>query len=169
MVLAAMMLALALVLPLLTGQIPKVGNALAPMHLPVMLCGFFCGPLYAAVVGFISPLLRFLIFGMPPLIPKGISMCFELCTYGFVSGILYKLLPKSKLNIYISLVAAMLSGRAVWGAARAIFYGLGKSEFGVSAFIAGAFTNAIPAIVIQIILIPVIVMAYEKIFDKSGR
>lgn len=41
LVLAAMFLALALVLPFITGQLPQIGNALCPMHFPVLLCGFF--------------------------------------------------------------------------------------------------------------------------------
>ena len=66
MVLAALSLALCLVLPFLTGQIPEIGSALSPMHIPVLLCGFICGPWYGAAVGFIAPILRNLIFGMPP-------------------------------------------------------------------------------------------------------
>ena len=42
LVLAAMFLALALVLPFLTGQIPQIGGMLLPMHLPVFLCGPLC-------------------------------------------------------------------------------------------------------------------------------
>ncbi|MDO4573109.1 MAG: ECF transporter S component, partial [Clostridia bacterium] len=41
--LAAMFLALGLVLPFLTGQIPQIGNMLLPMHIPVLLCGLICG------------------------------------------------------------------------------------------------------------------------------
>ena len=37
-------LALCWLLPLLTGQIQRIGNMLNPMHLPVILCGFLCGP-----------------------------------------------------------------------------------------------------------------------------
>lgn len=162
MVLAAMFLALALVLPLLTGQIPQVGNALCPMHIPVLLCGFFCGPWYAAAVGFIAPLLRFLIFGMPPLMPTGIAMCFELLTYGLVAALLYKSLPGKKGFVYVSLAGAMLAGRLVWGCARVILFGLGKSAFGRAAFVSGAFVNAIPGIILQIVLIPVIVMALRR-------
>ena len=88
LILAAMFLALAMVLPILTGQLQQTGNALCPMHILVLLCGFFCGPWYALAVGAIAPLLRFLLFGMPPLMPIGIAMCFELATYGFVSGLL---------------------------------------------------------------------------------
>ena len=162
MVLSALFLTLALVLPFLTGQIPQIGSALSPMHLPVLLCGFFCGPWYALIIGFIAPLLRFLLFGMPPIVPTGISMCFELATYGFVSGTLYRTLPKKKINIYVALIAAMISGRIVWGTVRVILFGLGKSEFGWAAFISGAFLNTIPGIIVQIILIPIIVMTLER-------
>lgn len=159
---AAMFLALALILPLLTGQIKQIGNALCPMHIPVLLCGFFCGPWYGLAVGFISPLLRFALFGMPPLMPTGLSMCFELAAYGCISGALYAALPPKKGSIYLSLICAMLAGRLVWGAAQVILVGLGGSRFSWAAFMAGAFTNAIPGIILQIVLIPVFVMALKK-------
>ena len=161
-VLSAMFLALALVLPLLTGQVQQLGNALCLIHIPVLLCGYFCGPWYAMAVGFAAPLLRFVIFGMPPLMPRGIAMSFELAAYGLVAGLLYGLLPKKKANIYVSLLCAMLAGRLVWGAVRTILYGLGKSEFGWAAFLAGAFTTAIPGIILQLVLIPLLVMALER-------
>ena len=161
-VLSAMFLALALVLPLLTGQVQQLGNALCLIHIPVLLCGYFCGPWYAMVVGFTAPLLRFVIFGMPPLMPRGIAMSFELAAYGLVAGLLYRLLPKRKSSVYISLLGAMLAGRVVWGAVRTVLYGLGKSEFGWATFLAGAFTTAIPGIILQIVLIPLLVMALEK-------
>ena len=162
MVLAAMFLALSMVLPFLTGQIPQIGSALCPMHIPVLLCGFFCGPWYALAVGFIAPLLRFALFGMPPIMPTGIAMCFELASYGFMAGFLYKKLPKKKVFIYVALIGAMLFGRVVWGAARVVLLGLGQSEFGWAAFMSGAFLNAIPGIIVQIVLIPIIVMALQK-------
>ena len=124
LILAAMFLTLALALPFLTGQIPQVGSALCPMHIPVLLCGFFCGPWYALAVGLVAPLLRFALFGMPPPMPTGIAMCFELATYGFVSGLLYKLLPGKKVFTYVTLIAAMLAGRIIWGIARVILAGL---------------------------------------------
>ncbi len=161
-ILAAMFLALALVLPFLTGQIPQIGNALCPMHIPVLLCGFFCGPWYALAVGFVAPLLRFILFGIPPIFPTGIAMCFELATYGLVSGLLYQQLPKKKSSIYISLLAAMLAGRLIWGTVRLILYGLGKSNFGWIAFLSGALLNAIPGIIVQIILIPILVIKIQN-------
>ena len=162
MILAAMFLAIALVLPFLTGQIPQIGNALCPMHFPVLLCGFFCGPWYGLAVGFAAPLLRFVLFGMPVLFPMGISMCFELATYGLVCGLLYSKLPKKTGNIYVSLICAMISGRIVWGAVRALLSGVAQSPFTWAAFWAGAFTTAVPGIVIHIVLIPLIVMALRR-------
>lgn len=162
MILAAMFLALAMILPFLTGQIRQIGNALCPMHIPVLLCGFFCGPWYALAIGAIAPVLRFAFFVMPPIMPTGLAMCFELATYGAVSGLLYKLLPKKKPYVYVALVSAMLCGRVVWGVARVVLFGLGKYEFGWAAFLSGAFLNAIPGIIVQLVLIPVVVITLGK-------
>lgn len=154
-------LALALVLPFLTGQIPQIGSMLSPMHIPVLLCGFLCGWSWGLAVGFISPILRYVLFHMPPM-PMGMAMAFELATYGAVSGILYKKFPKKMSFTYITLIIAMISGRIVWGAARFVIAGLTSSTFPFSAFIAGAVTNAIPGIICHIVLIPLIVIALEK-------
>ena len=159
---AALCLALCMVLPFLTGQIPEIGSMLCPMHIPVLLCGFLCGPAWAVVVGATAPLLRFILFGMPPLFPTGVAMCVELATYGAVSGILYQLLPKKPVNIYISLIVAMLAGRIVWGIVQVVLMGLQGSSFTWTAFIASAFTQAIPGIILHIVLIPLIVLALQK-------
>ena len=155
-------LALCMLLPFLTGQIQQFGNALSPMHIPVLLCGFVCGPFYAAAIGAIAPALRFALFGMPPLMPIGASMCFELAVYGLASGYLYKFLPSKIAYIYVSLVASMLLGRIAWGAAAVAFYGISGWEFSWQVFIAGAFVNAIPGIILHIALIPVVVIALQK-------
>lgn len=162
LVLAALFLALALVLPFLTGQIPEIGSMLCPMHIPALLCGFFCGWPWGLAVGMIAPVLRSLMFGMPPMFPVAICMSFELATYGAVSGLMYKKLPRNKMSIYAALLTAMVAGRLVWGLARFLCAGLDVSAFGLSAFWAGAITTAIPGIIVQIILIPILVMALEK-------
>ena len=160
-VLSSLFLALALVLPFLTGQFQELGNKLLPMHIPVLLCGFICGPIFGAIVGFISPLLRFALFGMPTIFPIGISMCFELATYGLVSGILYSK-HKDKKGIYLTLIISMLFGRVVWGITQFIIYGFDNVNFGLDIFVSAAFIQAIPGIVIQIIIIPIIIMTLQK-------
>lgn len=162
LVVSAMLLAIAVLLPSITGNIPKVGNALCPMHIPVLLCGFICGWPWGLAVGFISPLLRSAMFGVPPLIPKGLSMAMELAAYGTVSGILYAKLPKKTVNIYVTLIIAMLSGRIIWGIMRSVLAPFTGEPFTLPMFVAGAVTTAIPGIIIQIILIPLIIMALQK-------
>ena len=162
LILAALFLAMALVLPFLTGQIPEVGSMLCPMHIPALLCGFFCGWPWGLMVGFVAPVLRSVTFSMPPMFPVAICMAFELATYGAVSGALYQKLPKKKSSIYVALLVAMVAGRLVWGAAQFVCLGLTGSSFTMSAFWAGAVASAIPGIIVQIILIPILVMALER-------
>lgn len=159
---AGLCLALALLLPFLTGQIPQIGGMLCPMHLPVLLCGFLCGTPYGLAVGAIAPLLRNLLFGMPPLYPTGLSMALELATYGAVSGWLYpKMKKKGYAGIYISLISAMIFGRIVWAVARMVMM-VGGAPFTLAIFLADGFVNAIPGIIVQLILIPVLLRAVEK-------
>ena len=162
LILAALCLALAMLLPFLTGQIQTLGNMLCPMHIPVLLCAYICGYRWAEAVGFISPLLRYAIFGMPPIMPAGVSMAFELLTYGLVAGLLYEKLKKNTLNIYVSLIISMISGRVVWGIARLIISGVTGTEFTWQLFIGGAVLQAVPGIILHILLIPIIVMALRR-------
>lgn len=161
LVFAAMCLALAMALPFLTGQIPQIGQALSPMHIPALLCGFICGPVWGLIIGFISPLLRSQLFSMPPL-AVALPMAFEMAAYGFVSGLLYKLLPKKIPYIYVSLIGAMVIGRIVWGIVKWTVAVVNAGSFGFSAFIAGAVTGSIPGIICHIILVPLIVIALKK-------
>ncbi len=159
---SAMFLALGQVLPFATAQIPAVGNMLLPMHIPVLLCGLICGWQYGGAVGFICPLLRFAIFGNPPM-PQGIGMAFELCAYGVIVGYLYgRSRWKCVFSLYRSLLIAMVGGRVVWGAARVVMMGAAQVPFGWEAFLSGALLTAIPGILLQLILIPAIMVALDR-------
>ena len=158
---SALCLALGLVLPFLTGQIPEIGAMLCPMHFPVILCGFLCGFPWGMAVGFVTPILRSVIFGMPPMM-TAIPMAFELLTYGLLAGLLYKLIENKVFGTYVSLISAMIGGRIVWGIAQFVITGLQGTSFPFEAFIAGAVLNAIPGIVAQVVLIPLIVFALER-------
>ena len=161
MVYAAVCLALCMVLPFLTGQIPQIGSALSPMHIPVLLAGYLCGPWWAMAVGLIAPLLRHNWLGMPPLV-TAIAMSVELVAYGLFSGLLYRLLPKKTVNIYVSLIGAMILGRIVWGAAMVVISGVTGSAFTWSAFLAGALINAVPGMILHIVLVPALVLALKR-------
>ncbi len=156
-----MFLTLALLLPFVTGQIEYFGNMLCPMHLPVMLCGIICGPLYGAVIGFIAPLMRNVLFLMPKF-PTAIAMSFELMVYGLVCGVLICVLNKKFYQIYVVLIASMLCGRLVWGLVAAFIYPLLGVDFTLPIFISGAFLEAWPGMILQLVLIPVILIALKK-------
>ena len=162
-VLAAMFMALGLVLPFLTGQIQQIGNMLLPMHLPVLVCGLICGWQYGAVVGFVLPLLRFALFGMPPIYPMGVSMAFELAAYGFLVGCLYSHSRwQCIISLYRCLLAAMVGGRLVWGAVRVLLSGVAGQAFTWEMFLSGALLTAIPGIVLQLTLIPALMLALDR-------
>lgn len=163
LVLAAMFLALGLVLPFLTGQIKEIGNMLLPMHIPVLLCGLICGWQYGAVVGAIVPIMRSALFGMPVMFPNAFAMAFELATYGFVIGYLFSHAKwKCIKSLYRCLLIAMLSGRVVWGLVQMFILGLGEGGFTLTMFVTSSFLNAIPGIVLQLVLIPSVMLILGK-------
>lgn len=163
LVLAAFMLALCLILPFFTGQIPQIGSMLLPMHLPVLLCGLLCGWQYGAAVGFVAPLLRYVLFGMPRIYPTGIAMAFELAAYGLVIGLLYSRSRwKCIFALYRSLLIAMVVGRIVWGAAEVVLLGLGGQAFTWELFLSGALLTAIPGIILQLVFIPALMIALDR-------
>jgi len=166
LVLSALFLALAYVLPFFTGNIPQIGSMLLPMHIPVLLCGFLCGAPWGTAVGLVAPLMRSVLTGgFPPMFPTAFAMAFELAAYGFVSGFLARRLSPKPGGIYTALLSAMVCGRIVWGIVMAIIT-LKGDGFTFAAFIAGAFTNAIPGIILQLVAIPAIIFTLRKI-NKS--
>ncbi len=162
LVLSALFLALGAVLPFLTMQIKEIGDSLLPMHIPVMLCGVICGWQYGAAIGFILPLLRGIIFGMPPLYPNALWMACELLTYGLVIGFMYRLLPKKFPYIYIALITSMLCGRIVWGIVKALLLTGGNSPFTFAAFWTGGFVDAALGIALQLIIVPLVVKVLKR-------
>lgn len=162
MVTAAVFLALGMVLPFFTGQIPTIGSMLLPMHIPVLICGYVCGWQWGLLVGLIVPILRSMTLGMPPMMPVAAAMVFELAAYGASTGLLYEKLEKNTISIYISLIGAMIFGRIVWGLVSMVLYGIMGNAFSVQIFLSGALLKAVPGIILQIVLIPVIIITLRK-------
>ena len=160
--LTAMFIALGYLLPFLTGQIPQFGTMLSPMHIPALLCGFVCGWQYGLVAGAIMPLLRSATLGMPYIFPNAVAMAFELAAYGCAAGLLYRALPKHIAFVYVTLVLSMLIGRAVWGLASAVLMMGTENAFTTQAFLAGAFVNAWPGILLHILVIPPVVLGLRR-------
>lgn len=166
LVLAAMFFAIGLVLPFFIGQIPEISQKLLPLHLPVFLCSLIVGWRYGLAVGFFLPLVRSLLFSMPPLYPNAVAMAFEMAAYGFFAGFLYQLLLGMKLHkvaaLFSALIASMIIGRLAWGAVTYIMLQIDGSGFTFEAFLAGAVLNAVPGIILQIVLIPTVILALDR-------
>jgi hypothetical protein len=142
-----------------TIPIPYPGAVLLPMHIPVLICGFLCGWAYGALSGLMLPLIGFVLTGMPPIFPTGISMMLELAAYGALTAVLYRY---TKGKVLISLIGAMIGGRAVMAAVNTILFSFTDSVYGWSLFISSAFFTALPGIIFQIILIPIIVLSLKR-------
>lgn len=159
-VLTALMIALCVVLPMAFHTIPNAGSIFLPMHIPVLLCGLVCGWGYGGLCGLLGPLLSSLLTSMPPaaVLP---GMMVECCVYGLASGLMLQYVRTGKLglDLYLSLVTAMLLGRVLSGIAKALIFTPGLS---VAAWAAASFVTALPGIVIQLVLIPTIILALTK-------
>lgn len=151
--LSGLFLCLGLLLPFLSAHIQLIGNMILPMHYPVFLCGLICGWPYGLAIGIIVPLLRSALFSMPVFFPNALSMAAELAVYGALSGWLFSR-KRSMANLYASLILSGLCGRIVWGAVMYALLGLHHGAFTWPMFLAGAFGNALPGIILQLILIP---------------
>jgi hypothetical protein len=181
----AVLLALGVMLPIALHAVPLGGRVLLPMHIPVFIAGLLLGPVAGLVVGAGSPVLSLLLTGRPP-VPYMLPMLFELATYGLVAGLARPLVDRalagccargtarpltagagaptsrSYLALILSLLVAMLAGRAAWVAvvlwlapvvgiqartATAAFAALGAGWIGMA---------------LQLAIVPAVVRAVER-------
>ena len=156
LVLTAVSLALCVVLPMAFHAVPNGGKVMLPMHIPVLLCGLICDAPYGAVCGLLGPLLSSVLTGMP-VAAMTPSMMVECAAYGLVAGLLLHFVRTGKVygDLYISLLGAMLVGRLVSGATKALFFMAGK--YTMQAWIAASFVTALPGILLQLAVVPSIV------------
>lgn len=162
---SALFLAMALLLPFLTGQIPQIGSLLSPMHIPAFLCGYVCGPLWGAVVGIVAPLLRHVLFGMPPL-TVALPMCVELAVYAVIAGVLYRIFPKKPLWLYVSLAISMIGGRLIYSVIEMAMLGLSEEAFTPWLVILSTVTGTWAGIIVHFIIVPPLVMLIDKFILK---
>lgn len=160
--LTGIFLALAILLPFVTGQIPEFGKMLTPMHFPVIIGSLFVGPIYGLIIGVVSPILRQLLFGMPPF-PMSVMMAIELGAYGLLTGLVFTKLKQVVKNeivsIYSALLIAMVVGRVLFALSLMMF--TGANNFLVVFF--GTFTGSFIGILLQLVLIPILYLRLNKV------
>lgn len=157
----AVCIALCVVLPVAFHFIPNGGILFSPMHLPVLLCGIICGPQYGLICGLAGPLVSSLLTGMPAAAYMP-TMMIELAVYGLVIGLMMHFVHTGKqlADIYISLLTAMLGGRILTGIVRALIFAKGAYTFQMWA--TGYFVSCFPAILLQLVLVPILYTALQK-------
>ncbi|MBE6763087.1 MAG: ECF transporter S component [Ruminococcaceae bacterium] len=159
LIIAALCLAIGIVLPFVTGQVPAIGNMLLPMHIPVFVCAFTSSKTLSVLVGLVLPLFRSVLFSRPVFFPNAVAMAVELATYALVASCLYACFKRRNIAaVYGSMIPAMLLGRIAWGLFSWLIFGLSSASFTLSYFFAEAFLYAIPGVVLQLIVVPVLVM-----------
>lgn len=153
LILSGFFIACGVILPMVFHMFSMGGTVFLPMHIPVLIAGYFLGPIYAAGVGVITPILSGFLTGMPPLVPVMPIMAFELCGYGLISGLVF-----SKTNkVYLSLIVAMIVGR-LFAVVGAFVVSLTLApQINPAMYVLGGLTTAIPGMLIQLIFIPILI------------
>lgn len=161
LILTGLCIALGIVLPLAFHAIANAGSIFLPMHIPVILCGLICGWPFGLACGVVAPLLSSLFTGMPMVAFLPAILC-ELAVYGAISGLLMRAMKTGKLvmDVYLSLIGAMLSGRLVFGLLNALIFRAGA--YSLELWTTAAFVTALPGILIQLAIIPALVLALKK-------
>lgn len=101
-----------------------------------------------------------------------VFMVFELAAYGGIGGFFVWLFRKWKWNriaaVYVSLVISMLVGRLVYAlvllAAGFVF----PAEAPAAATVFVSFLSGLPGIAIQLVFVPLIVIAAEKLIHSDS-
>ncbi len=161
LVYAGFFIALGVLLPLPFHITGIAGTIFLPMHIPVLIGGFYLGGLYGLLIGLVTPLLSHMATGMPPLapVPIAVIMAFELGAYGLLAGFLYQKIGK----IWYALIGSMIGGRLVAGLtvwSLIILFGFHQLDYPL-AFITGAVATGVPGIALQLLLVPLIVSRLE--------
>jgi len=158
----AVCIALCYVLPIAFHGI-GLGSILSPMHIPVLLCGLVCGGFYGALCGILGPVLSSLLSGMPPMLML-IRMIPELAVYGLAAGLSMHFIRtgKATLDVYISLIVAMVAGRIVGGIATAVFMAATSGVYSLGLWLTSYFVEAVPGIAAHLVLVPLLVLTLTK-------
>lgn len=158
-VLSGLFIAIGVALPMAFHAI-SWGKIFSPMHLPILLSGFFLPPLYAGFCGLITPIISSILTGMPALFPVAPYMAVELAVYGIITNIFDR---KFKFNIYASLLLAMIAGRMAAGFAVWVLIKFFAAKIpGPSIFIMGTFTKTAPGMIAQLLILPPIIQALRN-------
>lgn len=122
---------------------------LLPMHWPAIVAGLCYGWRSGAVIGALSPIVSFLISGMPrpAVLP---SMTLELAAYGFFAGFVLQVLQRGRVQ---AALASVIGGRLVFLAVM-VFTGAITTQLPV--YLENAMLPGVLAAVLQVVTLPLL-------------
>lgn len=140
-----------------------LGMVFSPMHLPVLLCGLLCGWPYGAFCGIAGPVISCVLSGMPSP-TQLVYMAPELCAYGLAAGLGMGLIRTGKtgIDLYLSLLPAMLLGRVVGGVAQALFYLSTARSYSAALWVSSYVVGTLPGAVFQLIVLPALTLGLTR-------
>lgn len=157
-VLAGLFIAIGVMLPIAFHAVGAGGPIFLPMHIPVLMAGFVLSPVFALIVGMVTPLLSSVLTGMPVLMPMAFIMMVELGVYGLVVSLLSK-----KLNSIFALLGAMVAGRIAAGIMVVILVNAVGIKFAPPlVYLKGAVMTGIPGIIVQLVFIPALLAVVKR-------
>ena len=134
----------------------KLGQIFLPMYLPVLIIGFYRGPVSGVLVGLFAPLVSFAVTGMPQmaLLPY---ITVELVSLGLFAGVFAKVKMDSAVRVASVQVLAKLIRTAVFAVALAV------ANLPVTApVLFEGVLSSIPGIVIQLVLMTYLIEKKDK-------
>ena len=160
LLLAACCVGLGLLLPWAFRWVNHGTQVLLLLQLPVLLCWMLCGPAYGLSCGLLVVLLPQFFPGIPGVAPSAGAL-WELAVYGFLAGLFTYLLAAAPpvLNVSVSLLGAMLLGRAFCGLLEAFVFASGYTW---AQWLRESFVICLPGIVLQLAAIPLITLALRR-------
>ncbi len=164
LVIGGLFIALGILVPIIFHSFGILGQVFLPMHVPVLIGGFFLSPYLALIVGIVTPLISSVLTGMPAIYPMAVIMMFELGTYGLVVSLAVR---KIKLSVIPSLILAMLAGRVSAGIAVFILANLFGLKMNSVIFIKGVVLTGLPGIAIQLLFIPALIYSLNAYTKKN--
>jgi thiamine transporter ThiT len=162
--------ALSVLTPWIFHQFQLAGATYLPMHFFIFVAALAGGWQAGAIVGLLTPFASYAVSGMPALtvLPQ---VAVEVTAYGLVAGLLRQ---KLNLNVFWSLLGAMLAGRLALLLAVVVVQAVTSSVYsplGPSATPFDAVWNTIaqswPGLLTQIVLIPAAFWAYGRLSRKQ--
>jgi len=135
------------------------GQMFLPMHFFVLVGALLLGWPAGLAIGVLTPLISYSLTGMPPVMVLPFIVI-EVAAYGFLAGIFQQ---KFK-NIWLSLIGALILGRAILFAGLILL----PTKLPVLPYVLGAIKDGWRGIALQVLLVPFIVKAISVFLKEEN-